>query len=81
MASTKGNDVNIAELAYLVGRVADKADWISSKIMTNLGCVEVLESTPRGNSPKGRDGPGKDASNKVLVIIVAVSQQMESLLG
>ncbi len=49
-------DVDAAEFAYLVRRVADKADWFSSKIMTDLGCVEVLESTPRGNSSNSSDG-------------------------
>jgi len=44
-------DVDAAEFAYLVRRVADKADWVSSKIMIDLGCIEVLESTPRGNVP------------------------------
>ena len=74
-------DIDAAELAYLVRQVANKANWISSKIMTDLGCVEVLESTPRGNSSNGRDGTSGDASNEVLVVLVTVFQHMEGLLG
>ncbi len=75
------SDVDVAELAYLVRLVANKADWISSKIMTDLGCVEVLESTPRGNSSNGRDGTSRDASDEVLGILVAVFQHMEGVIS
>jgi len=74
-------DVDAAEFAYLVRRVADKADWFSSKIITDLGCVEALESTPRGNSPNGCNGPSGNASDKVLEVLVAVILHVESLLG
>jgi len=74
-------DVDAAKLAHLVRRIANEANWISSKIMTDLGCVEVLESTPRGNSSNSSDGTSRGASDKVLVVLVAVIQHMESLLG
>ncbi len=51
--------VGTAELAYLVRRVADKTDWISSKIMMDLGCVEVLESTPGSIVPKAAMVPAE----------------------
>ncbi len=74
-------DVDTAEFDYLVRRVADKADWFSSKIMTDLGCIEVLERTPRGNSPNGCNGTSGNASDKVHEILVAVILHVESLLG
>jgi hypothetical protein len=73
-------DVDAAEFAYLVRRVADKADWFSSKIMMDLGCLEVLESTPRGNSPNGCNGTSRNASDKVLEILVKVILHVESQL-
>ena len=74
-------DVDATELAHLVRRIANKANWITSKIMINLGCVKVLESTTRGNSSNGSDGTSGDASDEVLVVLVTVFQHMESLLG
>jgi hypothetical protein len=73
-------DVDATELAYLVRRGADKADWVSSKIMMDLGHVEVLETTTRGNSLNGRNGTSRDASNEVLVLLVAVFQHTEGRL-
>jgi hypothetical protein len=75
------SDVDTTELTYLIRRGANHTDWLSSKIVSDLGCVEVLETTTRGNSPKGRDGTSRDASKEVLVILVAVIQHVEGLLG
>jgi len=74
-------DVDAAEFAYLVRRVANKADWFSSKIIMDLGCVEVLESTPRGNRPNGCNGTSRNASDEVLEILVVVILHAESLFG
>jgi len=68
------------ELTYLGSRGADKADWVSSKIMMDLGRVEVLETTTRGNSLNDHNGTSRDASIEVLVLLVAVFQHMEGLL-
>jgi hypothetical protein len=46
------SDVDATELTYLTRRGANYTDWLSSKIMVDLGCVEVLETTTRGNSSK-----------------------------
>ena len=48
--------------------------------MMDLGCIEVLESTPRGKSPNGCNGTSGDASNKVLEVLVVVILHVESLL-
>jgi len=74
-------DVDATEFAYLVRRVAYKADWFSSKIITDLGCVEVLESTSRGNRPNGCNGTCGNDSNKELEILVTVILHVESLFG
>ncbi len=39
-------DVDAAKFAYLVRGVANEANWFSSEIVIDLGCVKVLESTP-----------------------------------
>ena len=46
----------------------------------DLGCVDVLESTPRVNSPKGCDGTSGDASGEVFIIWYAVSQHRKACL-
>jgi len=74
-------DVDAAEFTYLVRHVSDRADWFSSKITMDLGCVEVLESTPRGNSPNGCYATSGNASDKVLEILGTVILHVESLLG
>ncbi len=56
------SDVDATELAYLIREGANNTDWLSSKIMVDLGRIEVLETTTRGNSPKGRNGTSRDAS-------------------
>ncbi len=56
------SDIDATELTYLIRGGANDTDWPSSKIMVDLGCLEVLETTTRGNSPKGRDGTSRDAS-------------------
>jgi hypothetical protein len=56
------SDVDATELAYLIRQGANDTDWLSSKIVVDLGCVEVLETTTRGNSPKGHNGTSRDAS-------------------
>jgi hypothetical protein len=52
-------DVDAAKFAYLVRHVANKANWFSSEIMIDLGCVKVLESTPRSNSPEAAMVPAE----------------------
>jgi hypothetical protein len=74
-------DIDAAEFAHLVRRVANKANWFSSEIMIDLGCVKVLESTPRSNSPDSCNSSSGNASNKVLEILVAVFLHVESLPG
>jgi hypothetical protein len=56
------SDVDATELAYVIRRGTNNTDWLSSKIVVDLGRVEVLETTTRGNSLKGRDGASRDAS-------------------
>jgi hypothetical protein len=54
--------VDATELAHLVRRGAVNTDWLSSKIVVNLGCIEVLETTTSGDRPKGRDATSSDSS-------------------
>ena len=56
-------DEDTTELAYLVGQGANNTDWLSSKILVDLGKVEVSESTAGGNRPKGRDVTCRDSTN------------------
>jgi hypothetical protein len=56
------SDVDATKLAYHVRRGTNDTDWLPSKIVVDLGCVEVLKTTPRGNSPKCRDSASRDAS-------------------
>ncbi len=56
------SDVDATKLAYHVRRGTDNTDWLSSKIMVDLGCVEVLKTAIRGNSTKCCDGTNRDAS-------------------
>jgi hypothetical protein len=44
-------DVDAAKFTYLVRGIANKAFWFSSKIVIDLGCVKVLESTPEAIVP------------------------------
>ncbi len=56
------SDVDTTELTYLIRQRANSTDWLSSKIMIDLGGVEVLETTTRDNSSKGCNGTSRDAS-------------------
>jgi hypothetical protein len=51
-----------SELAHLVRQDADNTDWLSSKIVVNLGRIEVLGTTTSGNRPKGRNATSSDSS-------------------
>jgi hypothetical protein len=54
--------VDATELTHLVRRGADNTDWLSSKIVVNLGRIEVLETTTSGDRPKGRNATSSDSS-------------------
>ncbi len=74
-------DVDAAKFAYLVRGVANEANWFSSEIVIDLGCVKVLKSTPRSNSPDSSNGSSGNASDKVLEILVTMLLHVESLSG
>jgi hypothetical protein len=54
--------VDATELAHLVGQGAANTDWLSSKIVVNLGRIEVLETTTSGDRPKGCNATSSDFS-------------------
>ncbi len=54
--------VDGAELAHLVRQGDDNTNWLSSKIVVNLGCIEVLETTTSGDRPKGDNATSSDSS-------------------
>jgi hypothetical protein len=56
------SDVDATKLTYHVRRDTNDTDWLPSKIVLDLGCVEVLKTATRGNSPKCRDSTSRDAS-------------------
>ncbi len=56
------SDVDATKLAYHVRQGTNDTDWLPSKIVVDLGRVEVLKTATRGNSPKCRNSTSRDAS-------------------
>ncbi len=56
------SDVDATKLAYNGRQGTNDTNWLPSKIVVNLGRVEVLKTAPRGNSPKCRNSASRDAS-------------------
>jgi hypothetical protein len=75
------SDVDATKLAYHVRQGTNDTGWLPSKIVVDLGHIEVLKTATRGNSHKCHDSISRDASLEVLAILVAVIQHMEGLLG
>ncbi len=74
------SDVDATKLTYHVRQGTNDTDWLPSKILVDLGHIEVLTTATRDNSPKCCNSTSRDASKEVLAILVVVIQHMEGLL-